>query len=61
MSTKHNYAGAGDEPEVVTSIRLTRAQHDALRLLAASQHRSISQQVRFLVENAVALEERKAA
>lgn len=60
MSTKRG-ADAND-PEVVISLRLTRWQHDGLRELAAREHRSVSQQMRFLIEAAVtADQERRAA
>lgn len=40
--------------EIVTSIRLSHDEHEALKALAASQHRSLSGQLRALIEQAVA-------
>ncbi|MGH2853641.1 MAG: hypothetical protein ACRDLF_05560 [Solirubrobacteraceae bacterium] len=45
---------AGARPRsVVTSLRLTPAQHEALRDLAAREHRSIAQQLRHIIERSV--------
>lgn len=37
---------------VVASITMTREQHDALKALAARENRTVSQQVRHLIERA---------
>jgi hypothetical protein len=39
---------------IVTSLRLTPAQHEALRDLAAREHRSVAQQLRHIIEERVA-------
>lgn len=36
--------------EIVTSIRLSRETHARLAALAASQHRSVSGQIRFILD-----------
>lgn len=36
--------------EVVTSLRMTREQHDALKALAARENRSVSGQLRHVIE-----------
>jgi hypothetical protein len=41
------------EFDAVISIKLTSAQHDALKALAASEQRTVSQQVRHLVATAI--------
>lgn len=38
--------------EIITSVRLPVEQHDALRKLAESQHRTFSQQLRLLIDQA---------
>ncbi|MDP2712324.1 MAG: hypothetical protein Q8O56_13990 [Solirubrobacteraceae bacterium] len=40
-------------PDVVTSIRLSAVQHARLKKLAASQHRSLTQQMRVIVDAAL--------
>lgn len=45
--------------DAVISIKLTSAQHDALKALAAREQRTVSQQVRHLV--AAAIEQSPAA
>lgn len=42
-----------EAPNDVISIRLTRQQHDALKALAARENRTVSQQVRHLVDTAL--------
>jgi hypothetical protein len=37
------------KPEIVTSIRLSRDEHAFLKKLAASQQRTITGQIRFMV------------
>jgi hypothetical protein len=37
----------------VISIRLTHEQHEGLKQLASSEHRTVSQQVRHLVDHAI--------
>lgn len=44
-----------DEPReetetVITTVRLTREQHDRLRLIAAHQHRSMGGEIRRLID-----------
>lgn len=53
MSTKHN-AKPVDNTEVVTTIRLSRAAHDRLREIAQAEHRSVTQEVRRLVDLRIA-------
>lgn len=36
--------------EIVTSVRLNGSQHEALKQLAAREHRSVAQQIRHLIE-----------
>lgn len=36
--------------EIVTSVRLNGSQHEALKQLAVREHRSVSQQIRHLIE-----------
>ena len=40
--------------EVVTTIRLPKSQHDALKARAESEHRTLSGHVRFLIERHLA-------
>jgi hypothetical protein len=47
--------------EIVTSVRLSASEHAALKRLAASEHRSLSGQIRLLIERAVAEADRAAA
>jgi len=47
-----------EAPEIVTSIRVTRSQHEALKALAAQERRSVSQQIRVGLD---AMLEREAA
>ena len=48
-----------EEPVVVTSMRLSVRLHDRLKDLAVSEHRTVSQQVRHLIEAAVTARERR--
>jgi predicted DNA-binding protein len=51
VKTKRNIVTSQKaDPEVVTSIRLTREQHEKLKRLAAAQERSVSQHLRFVVD-----------
>jgi hypothetical protein len=60
LSKAHPGSPAGARPRsVVTSLRLTPAQHEALRDLAAREHRSVSQQLWHLIEGRL-LQERSA-
>ena len=52
MSTNHN--PKSDESEVVTTIRLTHAAHARLREIADQEHRTLSQEVRRLVDLRIA-------
>ena len=47
---RNNVTSQKADPEVVTSIRLTREQHDKLKRLAAAEERSVSQHLRFVVD-----------
>lgn len=46
--------------QVVTSLRLSREQHEALKALAARENRSVSGQLRHVIEQ-LTERERKAA
>lgn len=48
------------EERMVTSIRLTRGEHAALKALAAREKRSMAGQLKHVIE-AIAAQERKAA
>lgn len=50
-----------DEHDAVISIRLTREQHERLKALAAREQRTMSQQVRHLVDVAITAEHAEAA
>lgn len=39
-----------EEEQVVTTVRLPRAQHDALREQAQREHRTFSQELRRMIE-----------
>lgn len=49
-------SGQASHPKrsIVTSLRLTPQQHEALRGLAAREHRSVAQQLRHIIEERVA-------
>lgn len=47
--------------EIVTSLRMTREQHDALKALAARENRSVSGQLRHVIEQLTDEPETKAA
>lgn len=49
MNAKRNIV-----PEIVTSIRLTHEQHDRLREIAASKHRSMAGELRMVIEAHIA-------
>jgi len=59
MIQKSNQTGS-QSSEVVTSLRLSRKQHEALKALAARENRSVSGQLRHIIER-LTTEERKAA
>lgn len=40
--------------EIVTSVRLPRAQHEALRLRAEAEHRTLSGELRRIIERELA-------
>lgn len=40
--------------EIVISVRLSREQHDALRMVAEASHRTVSGELRMLIERHVA-------
>lgn len=40
----------GESDEVITSIKLSRSDHDALKAIAAQQHRSMSGQIRYWID-----------
>jgi predicted DNA-binding protein len=49
VTTKRNTV-----PDIVTSIRLTPEQHDRLREIAASKHRSMAGELRMVIEAHIA-------
>ncbi|HXH35713.1 MAG TPA: hypothetical protein VNJ54_15125 [Plantibacter sp.] len=52
MSTQRNIVSESED--VVTSIRLTREQHEAVKALAVAQTRTFTQQMRVIVADALA-------
>jgi hypothetical protein len=54
MTKSRKSTESSEEALIGTSLRLTRAQHDALKALAAREHRSFSQQLRHMIEERVA-------
>lgn len=48
-------------PGVVTSLRLSREQHDALKAVAARENRSVSGQLRHIIERLAAEEQEREA
>ncbi len=40
--------------DIVTSVRLSRAQHDALRRRAVAEHRTLSGELRRVIERSLA-------
>lgn len=62
VSTKHNTGHVVPEhADVVTSIRLTRDQHEQLKARAASEHRTVSQEMRRMVEHYLRPQAQEAA
>ena len=59
VATKRNTQAEGEDMSRITSIRLGQAQYEALRALAFQERRSVSAQLRHIVDEALA--ERKAA
>lgn len=47
--------------EIVTSLRLNKEEHDKLKRLAATERRSLANQLRHLLDQADDVGERKAA
>ena len=45
----------------VTSIKVERGKLDQLKKIAEAQHRSVSQQIRFLIDSCIKDSERNAA
>ncbi len=52
--SRPNPAARSRPRSIVTSLRLSPAQHEALRSLAAREHRSIAQQLRHLIDERAA-------
>jgi predicted DNA-binding ribbon-helix-helix protein len=59
MNMKHN--SVAPEEHIVTSIRLSKTDHQELKELAAREHRSVSQQVRYWIDRQVRTEAENAA
>jgi predicted DNA-binding protein len=56
VATKRNTA-----TEIVTSIRLSPEQHDRLREIAASKHRSMAGELRMVIEAHIEANQSKVA
>lgn len=54
MSSQSRDTEPSQMDEIVTSVRLPRAQHDALRLRAKAQHRTLSGELRRIIERELA-------
>jgi len=50
-----------DEATMVTTIRLSREQHDRLRIIAAHEHRSMGGEIRRLIDQRIEDFERATA
>ncbi len=61
MTQESRTSHGSGEPEVVTSIRLTRRQMNKLKLIAERENRSVSQQLRHVIDGLASPEQTREA